>query len=110
MKVPPQVLRVQAPATHFGSDDRSVPCVVAGQSPDLAQAIPIEEFVVEQVGFRVEGDVVVIDDPRITYDALRSLRLDDALDIGFTSRAPDGIAVMGWDEFLERQNRSSRGS
>ncbi|MFN7954581.1 MAG: hypothetical protein U0610_22855 [bacterium] len=110
MKIPAQVLRIQAPATHFGSDDRSVPCVVAGQAVELAQAIPIEEFVVEQVSFRVEGELVVIDDARISYDPLRSLKIDDALDVGFTGRAPDGVAVMGWDEFLERQNQSSRGS
>lgn len=103
MKVPPNVIRVQAPATHFGSDDRSVPCVVVGQDASLAGAIPIEEFVVEQVSFRVEGEVVVIDDPRITFDPLRSLRIDDALDVGFSSRPDDGIAILGWDDFLTRQ-------
>jgi hypothetical protein len=108
MNVPVGILRVQAPATHFGTDDRSVPCVVAGQAPLLAQAIPIEEFVVEQVAFRVEGDVVVVDDSRITYDPLRSLRIDDSLDVPFTGRAADGVRVLGWDEFLERQNESAR--
>lgn len=104
MRVPANVIRVQAPATHFGTDDRSVPCVIAGQAPSLALAIPLEEFVVEQVNFRVEGEVLVIDDPRITFDPLRSLRIDDALDVGFTSRPSDGIAVLGWDEFLTRQS------
>lgn len=109
MKIPPNVIRVQAPATHFGSDDRSVPCVIAGQAPSLAHAIPIEEFVVEQVNFRLEGDVLVIDDPRITFDPLRSLRIDDSLDVGFVSRPDDGIAALGWDEFLNRQAAGQRG-
>ena len=108
MKIPPAVIRVQAPATHFGSDDRSVPCVIAGQAPVLAQAIPIEEFVVEQVNFRVEGDVLVIDDPRITFDPLRSLRIDDALAVGFSSRPADGIIALAWDDFLTRQAASAR--
>lgn len=108
MKVPPHVIRVQAPATHFGSDDRSVPCVILGQAASLALAIPLEEFVVEQVNFRVEGDVVVIDDPRITFDPLRSLRIDDALDIGFSSRPDDGLPVLDWDAFLTRQAGTTR--
>ncbi len=108
MQVPPHIVRVQAPATHFGSDDRSVPCIVSGQTPVLSQAIPIEEFVVEQLAFRTEGEVVVVDDPRITYDPLRSLRIDDSLDVGFSGRDADGIPVLGWDEFLERQATSAR--
>ena len=107
VKIPADVLRIDAPGGNFGVDDRSVACVLAGSEPTIENAVPIEEYIVEQLTFDVAGEIIVIRDERVTPH-LRSYQLDESLDVPFDGRPDDDIEALDYGDFIERQTRAAR--
>jgi hypothetical protein len=98
-KIPRSVIRVKTPDTYFGAHDRCCHCIIGNQQRVAANSVPIEEYIVEQVNFIVDGEFAVIDDPRIRYNTQRGVIVDRSLNAPFCGRSQDGVPVLSWADY-----------
>ena len=97
------VLRFEAPDTYFGFQDRTVPVVLSENSAasDLKEyAVLIEEYVAEQLDYKVVDDLLVLNsNGGLKYDDEYGLRIPDHYHKPY-SRSPDHIAVHPYELHL----------
>ena len=88
--------------SYFGMNDRCVPVVLAafaGHSNARCHAIPVEEYIAEQLDYRVADDLVVLNsDGDLKYDETYGLLIPDSFD-GPCNRRPDGLPVYSYSGF-----------
>lgn len=102
--IDPNVLRVWTGDTYFGTMDRSVPVVpsrYANEAHLRVYSVPVEEYIAEQLDYRVVGDLLVLnDDGGLEYCSEFGMTIPDEYD-NWRPRTPDHVAVHSYDEFLE---------
>lgn len=100
--IPRHVPRFHNPEPYFGAHDRAVPLVLSrnADQPLLRMfAIAVEEYIVEQLPWRIKDDVVVLtDDAGLSYNDKVGLMIPDRYNTTVPRRT-DGIYVRRWADF-----------
>ena len=96
------VKRFQVPDSYFGRQDRCVPVVMpehAEKSKLRDYAVPVEEYIAEQLSFTVEDDLLVLKESGgLRYDGEVGLVIPPKYDKP-VSRPKDDIRVYSWKGF-----------
>jgi hypothetical protein len=100
-KIPKQVMRFNIPDSDYG--DRGVPVVLAehASDPDLRDyAILIDEFIAEQLDYRVVDDLLVLNsNGDLKYDSEYGLQIPDHYNNPY-ERLHDVIPVFSYRVYL----------
>ena len=106
MAIPGCVRRFRIPDTYFGGGDRAVPVVPSQYrmcKPLCEYSVPLEEYIAEQLVFKVVGDLLVLgENDGVHYDDEMGLCIADKYDIPPPSREGRyGPYVGSYDEYEE---------
>ena len=111
-KINPYVLRFECPDSGPNCD-RHVPVVLSifAKEKDLRQhAILVEEYIAEELDYRVEDDLLVLNsDGDLRYDKVIGLIIPDHYNRPY-SRQPDGIPVHTYQDYLAWTKEPSLGA